>query len=412
MAASEDPPLWPFPECLPRDRGGPWEIVGSRAPRVEIDEHRMFVPLAGSAVAAGQRAHELAHARWSWRRPARGKARRGIHDDTFQAVEDARIHLRLKTAGVDLSAGIVAGADLAAFRSLFAATPSPLRTAALVLVAAYGTGSFPMILRRCRATALRALHEKHVERAAALEAAMRVAEEAGRRLSVSSPTTLDTLRVARWLEQQFADLDVTEPSPMGCLLHGLEGQAREDTVPWGVLQLDEPPRAIRIAIHGAQGRRRSIDTGTVPRHWHRWVVDGAVFVTSAPRSTGGTVLVDASGSMSLTRSDLARLITGAPTTTIAVYSGLDRSGVLRVLVRDGFRAGDHLMGPPAGPGNVIDKPALEWLARQRGPRVWISDGAVTGIGDHGGEGNARECADMCRRANIRRVRSIAMARGR
>jgi len=37
--------------------------------------------------------------------------------------------------------------------------------------------------------------------------------------------------------------------------------------------------------------------------------------------------------------------------------------------------------PPCGGGNIVDGPALEWLAAQAEPRIWISDGVVTGVND-------------------------------
>ena len=30
---------------------------------------------------------------------------------------------------------------------------------------------------------------------------------------------------------------------------------------------------------------------------------------------------------------------------------------------------------------MVDGPALRWLARQDRPRIWVSDGVVTGVGD-------------------------------
>jgi hypothetical protein len=54
-------------------------------------------------------------------------------------------------------------------------------------------------------------------------------------------------------------------------------------------------------------------------------------------------------------------------------------------------------------GNVVDLPALEWLARQPQPRVWLSDGAVTGVGDRISQALRERCYAVCRRARIRRV---------
>ena len=41
----------------------------------------------------------------------------------------------------------------------------------------------------------------------------------------------------------------------------------------------------------------------------------------------------------------------------------------------------ELVAAPSGSGNIVDGPALEWLASQAEPRFWISDGSVTGVDD-------------------------------
>ena len=64
---------------------------------------------------------------------------------------------------------------------------------------------------------------------------------------------------------------------------------------------------------------------------------------------------------------------------------------------------------PFGPSNVVDQPALEWLARQPGPRIWISDGKVTGCNDRPSRRVKQACAEICRRSHIRRVDDAAEA---
>jgi hypothetical protein len=70
-------------------------------------------------------------------------------------------------------------------------------------------------------------------------------------------------------------------------------------------------------------------------------------------------------------------------------------------------APDHLV--PYGHGNVVDEPALRWLARQRAPRYWVSDGGVSGVGDRSSAGVQRRCAEICRVAEIRRFPSAGVA---
>jgi hypothetical protein len=54
-------------------------------------------------------------------------------------------------------------------------------------------------------------------------------------------------------------------------------------------------------------------------------------------------------------------------------------------------------------GNVVDGPALRWLARQPEPRIWISDGHVTGIADQPSSDLAVDAIHICRKARITRA---------
>lgn len=56
--------------------------------------------------------------------------------------------------------------------------------------------------------------------------------------------------------------------------------------------------------------------------------------------------------------------------------------------------------------NQIDGPALTWLAAQDTPRVWVSDGAVTGVGDEPHPDCSRDAAEIVHRARIVQVRTI------
>ena len=141
---------------------------------------------------------------------------------------------------------------------------------------------------------------------------------------------------------------------------------------------------------------------------HRYPIDGRIFRRPC-RRTGGSVLVDTSGSMSLDAGGVDRILRDAPSATlVAMYSGRGSEGELRIVARDGRRASTEDL-EPFGKSNVVDMPALESLARQRTPRIWISDGHVTGIGDRSSRTITRRCRTLCRRARIRRVRTVEEA---
>jgi hypothetical protein len=113
--------------------------------------------------------------------------------------------------------------------------------------------------------------------------------------------------------------------------------------------------------------------------------------------------------MSLEAESLDRLLLATPPgTRVAIYSGSEDRGTLRI-VAEGTRraASEHLKTP--GRGNIVDLPALEWLARQPQPRVWVTDGGVTGVGDRPSKALGARCRALCHRARIERVAKLADA---
>ena len=56
-----------------------------------------------------------------------------------------------------------------------------------------------------------------------------------------------------------------------------------------------------------------------------------------------------------------------------------------------------------GNGNIVDGPALDWLGKQPGPRVWVSDGFVTGVNDTTSVDLGAAAQVTCNRGSIRRV---------
>jgi hypothetical protein len=141
------------------------------------------------------------------------------------------------------------------------------------------------------------------------------------------------------------------------------------------------------------------------------LLDRCVF-SRQTRLPGGSVLIDASGSMHLTPKALLELVEVAAGALVACYDGAREGfGEIRVLALAGRRVADRLVAPPTGRGgNVIDGPALRWLATKPLPRIWVSDGVVTGVGDTGSPALTAESGEICRRAAITRVASVADAK--
>ena len=116
------------------------------------------------------------------------------------------------------------------------------------------------------------------------------------------------------------------------------------------------------------------------------------------------MLIDVSGSMRLSLKDLKRIIDIAPATTIAVYSGRGKKGTLTIIGEKGRLVDDRGLAEACqSNGNIIDGPALRWLALESGPRIWVSDGLVTGQHDNPSIDLGAEAQRICLHGKILRV---------
>jgi len=85
-------------------------------------------------------------------------------------------------------------------------------------------------------------------------------------------------------------------------------------------------------------------------------------------------------------------------------------GELRIVASGTRRAAAAHLHPYAA-GNIVDVPALQWLARQPAPRLWISDGRVTGVGDRRDRAIDERVRAICRAGRIERVPDVGQAIG-
>ena len=175
----------------------------------------------------------------------------------------------------------------------------------------------------------------------------------------------------------------------------------------GKMSIATPTLEVPVAPSRFGRRRRTTSTteGSIPTHIHRLSIDGAIFRRSV-RRRGGTFLIDTSGSMSLRASSIDRILREARSATlVAIYSGKGSRGELRIVARDGWRASAENL-QPFGSGNIVDLPALQWLAKQPGPRVWITDGGVSGVNDAASPKIHEECERLCRQARVLKAPTI------
>jgi hypothetical protein len=380
---------------------------------VYLKHSLLTVPLDDSPQSRLTRNHELGHIRWSPANPEIAARRHKLDLDVLQAVEDMRINTKLSGIGVDTSSGFISQSVVKAFADDLLGR-GDLRSIVLTMVAVIGQGANETVVR-----------EKFNKRPPA-DKAVQIADMARTIMwDKGAPRFKDTIRTAKWLQALLDSAAPPESARLSKKLHlsktdqeyldGLlkmlggfgTGSRATRKVPWGRMKVETPPRPRRVS--GYLGKRRTAsEEGVIPRYAHRLLLDGRVF-SRTRRERGGSVLVDCSGSMSLTSEDLKKILSHSPGAAVACYSGNTHDGVLRVLAQAGRQVEDNCIGAPAGGSNVIDKPALEWLRKQPKPRIWVSDGQVTGVGDRQSAINTLECEALCRQCGIVRCNNVGSA---
>lgn len=143
-----------------------------------------------------------------------------------------------------------------------------------------------------------------------------------------------------------------------------------------------PMRILGGGRRPGRSGKRCAEEGISIENAMRAITGQGVFQAPTPITTRGTTLVDISSSMRWQEQGgdpwhrLLTSVVGIP--TLAIYGGSTRTRSGRLVVNPmGFEI--------TCDENLIDGPALEWLATQPPPRTWISDGIVTGILGRRGE---------------------------
>ena len=159
----------------------------------------------------------------------------------------------------------------------------------------------------------------------------------------------------------------------------------------GVMKIVKPrlSPARSCKVHVGRGRRPD-EYGMVFQYPERYVTDKACF-SSLKKEGMGTILFDISGSMSLSDEQVLEVMTYANNATIATYTGDGSRGELTIVAQGGKVSRE---APTQLGGNIVDFPALQWLSKQRGPRIWICDGIVTGCNDKQSDQYTEACFEI------------------
>ena len=449
-------PQVPEPEMITRNdlpdttTSKRWNIVGVQPQRGEpatgIDSREMRVPLYDTEHSRTIRAHEMVHAKVS----PNGKqfekwVKRGYASAMMMVrVEELRVNLLAQQAGFDTMTHLSDGSEYLAGQ----------RTAE---VGDFRSAVADAVAFRCCAgydSYIAGIASKKPEWVEYLTNLSETAERYFRGImsANSHPALHDTHtrlplsgfgyveNVAKWLEEMVGSLTENptgEPQKEGKPKEGegkegegAEGEQQEGegwkeaserkaqetqgrwhsgSIPkrgkaeqWEELRIGTP--ALERNVMGAIGRKRvATNMGRNPRRMSRLLTDPdkRIFDRTV-KGAGGVVLIDTSGSMSLSHDEVMEMVLSAPSALVAQYSGGRSNRPNLYVVANRGKCVRQLPDPNGG--NGVDAPALRWAVSKRqsasAPVIWVSDGGVTGKGDSWGEDLVMECISIVKRNGI------------
>lgn len=396
--------IYPLPEAVD---GHQWDVEPGPG-SINTVERRLLVPLDASDSARHVRNHETAHAKITPRHPAKVLAHKyGISMDALQAVEDLRVHRFLKHCGI-ARAGVLSQPEM---DGLIQRCHHSRREVALLLVAGLYTDDYQRSLASLENCVPAETVNEIVQKVNLIDRRLASGRLPFRPIGFRNCTA----PAAQLLDALFpADAEGSEGSndiPKD-LLQCEAMQPRSSRKPrWGDLSVHHLPASMTRVVMPKSRLRTFRDEGSALSAPYRLPVDGRVFVRHK-RVVGGTVLIDGSGSMRLDDAELSRIVEVAPAATVGIYSGRAKSGKLFVIANRGKAAtAEGLAHARCSCGNVVDGPALQWLATQPEPRLWVSDGVVTGINDRVSVDLWAQAALLCRKHRITRVDKAAAVGG-
>lgn len=445
--------IFPFPEVLPNPTETPWsveEAQGMVSATTDLVKHVLAVPLTEGDVEEVVRVHELGHVAWTPQEtPKALAAKHGVSAESLMVAENVRVNLRLRGRRVDIAAGVLPPMVAARIPGMVAGNiqemeknpDKALRTLVLGALDLLGTKNFdtlvqeigtqggedlrksfdriinPIILKSmnvepsiARDTSQYEEHWSHIPFSASIKMAKAIEQMV--------PKAMPTMVPTKGKGKGDGDEDgKPELGAMDMLPDGEDNPRPKfqvlPHVDWAKMDIEKPaskpyPKAKKAL---ARAKARATDCGVRIRALDRILTDQKVFGTKT-RVPGGTVLIDASGSMDWNRNDLLEIVKNAPGATVACYDGEreGQRGVLRILYDKGNIVEDRFIQRACDGANLIDGPALRWLNKQAGPRIWISDGSVTGIGEKQAPNLFMDVMKLTRQGQVTRIGQLGQAK--
>lgn len=423
---STNPTLTPLPEAITGNR---WSVRNGPG-AVDLTRNEMFVPTGNNAGEHFVRLHEMAHAKFTPKMES-GKmaAKHGVSLEALQVCEDARIHAKLIQLGRDMAgrmSGMLNKEGAEKYVGFTLTQPNPGRELARILTGSLGTADHQRIVEAAQLAADILEREKKPEMAEtiartldAVAALKRTAYSDNRRRRVG-PAPLHfkktTIPAAKLFDQLFPVIPPQHipDKKLRDNRRQFERNKPGAVVPWAEMSGPLSPALSRNLTARKLGRmHRATDAGSTPRNLHRFLTDGAIFDTRK-RITGGTLLLDASGSMGISAEKIQSFLDAVPHGKVAMYAGKDdrTHGTLVIIANRGRAVSEEQLErlrEEIGHRNLVDGPALRWLAKQPGKKAWVSDGVVTGAGEKVGANLIDEVSEICTRNRIDRFDGIEAA---
>lgn len=430
-----------MPEWLTRQdqTASPWVIEAGTATRgdawTNMVERRMRVPTGKDAVSRVIRAHEMMHAKVSPRTldPNYAIATR-CEMGTIVSAEEFRVNMLVGQAGFDLDE-LRDGSESRSGE--MAGESGDWNNAVLFIAACAGTKAADDFVRGMKRTnepmaaaireidkGLRKMWRSDLRKYRAAQ----IASTRSRTLDYVIPASDDetgriqypsgfnfTIKYAKWLQQhlvsddEFGDGDAPDAERIA------NSHKKNSDDSGSFARLIEQDLKKPKHVDGKLGRRRiKTNIGRNPRHLSRLLTDPEkrVFDRST-RGRGGVVLIDQSGSMHLSDSDIWDIIEAAPGCVIIGYSHRAGSDNLpnAWVIADRGRVAEKV--PSGNGGNGVDGPAIRFAVahRRKGePLIWVCDGMVTdGASDRWFANLNDECAELVVKHGIHSVEDVSGA---
>ena len=410
--------LRPLPELIQRrdgtnDEPGEWQIDPCPAdrgvPRTAVLLKHMVVPVQNYQLDRVIRAHEMMHAKVSPGDRSPWLDRGVASDRALVSAEELRVNFLVEKAGFDISI-LEDGTEMNAGERI--AERGDWAEAVYFMAAVSGTGGINKYLTGIRrhkpgwGPRLRRIHELLQKEL------RRIWRQEGRR-SLTSTTTrtgrdpanelidgfFHTEAIAEYLDR-LADSPISKDD-----LESHRLQRAEDAGTWAQLNVKE--QNLTRHVPGGLGKRRiASNMGRNPRRLSRLLTDPQKRIFDRKvKGNGGVVLIDYSGSMSLSEKDVLEIMEAAPGCTVAAYStnDYDRDGKANCWIL-GERGRMTTNIPRSRVGNGVDHPALVWAVQQKqrrsAPIVWVTDGGVVGPGCGYTDQLAMQCIKTCLKSKV------------